>query len=102
MPPGPSAPLNEVRLLLFARARELAGTDALVLRLPPRASVAAALEAARRAAPQLADYIAHCRVAVNHAFEELDAEVPPGAELALIPPVSGGSRDGVAVCGSAP
>src|SRR5690606_20504216 len=34
-----------------------------------------------------------CRVAVDQAFVDEDAIVPDGAELALIPPVAGGSGD---------
>ena len=41
--------------------------------------------------PSLGPLLPHLRVAVNQEFTSVDAEVPPGAELALIPPVAGGS-----------
>jgi molybdopterin synthase catalytic subunit len=41
--------------------------------------------------PALAPLLPHLRVAVDQEFSDAQAEVRPGAELALIPPVAGGS-----------
>jgi molybdopterin synthase catalytic subunit len=80
-----------VTVLYFAAARELAGTDREVWPDPPPASVAAArLEMARRH-PALDRLLPRCRIAVDQALVEEDGPLPPGAELAVIPPVSGGS-----------
>jgi molybdopterin converting factor subunit 1 len=77
-------------LLYFAGARDAAGTDRETLADPP-ATVGAlrALLLARH--PGLARVLPRCRIAVDEAFVGDDAPLPAGAEVALIPPVSGGS-----------
>jgi molybdopterin converting factor small subunit len=49
-----------------------------------------ALEAVVREHPELASLRPHLAVAVNGALARDDDAVPEGAELALLPPVSGG------------
>jgi len=77
-----------VRVRLFAVLRERAGRDMLELELPEGASVADAL-----AAPQVAELAGglHCVLAVNREYAEPGQLLAAGDELALIPPVSGGS-----------
>ncbi len=79
-----------VTVLLFAIAREAAGTGEVELPEPP-ATVAAlrALLAARH--PGLARVLARCRLAVNQEFAADGDPIPDGAEVAVIPPVSGGA-----------
>ena len=79
-----------VRVLYFAAARERAGTAREELELPP-GDVKALLEALSARHPALAPLLPHLRVAVNQGFVALDAPVPDGAEVALIPPVAGGA-----------
>ena len=76
----------EVRIRLFAALRERAGTGAIELDLPDGALVADALE-------RMAELTAGVPVvmAVNHEYADPAAQLRPGDELALIPPVSGGS-----------
>lgn len=79
-----------VRVLMFARARELAGAGEVAVELPAEATVAdlrAALAAAR---PALADVLARSAVAVDEEFAEDDTMICDGAVAAVIPPVSGG------------
>ena len=78
-------------ILYFAAARERVGTSRETLELAPGARVADVLKALAARHPALAPLLPHLRVAVNQEFSGLDAEVPAGAELALIPPVAGGS-----------
>lgn len=79
-----------VHVLYFAVAREAAGVDAETLAsAPPTVSGLRALLAARH--PALARVLPRCRLAVNQEFSAEDAPVPDGAEVAIIPPVSGGS-----------
>jgi hypothetical protein len=80
----------EVRVLLFAHPRELHGAPFVSLSLP----AAASLRDARAAlhvffAPAV---VAACALSVGDALVPLDAEAttPCAAEIALIPPVSGG------------
>ena len=79
-----------VRVLFFARARELAGGDGLELVLEPGATVHDVVNGIRTRLPELGDYLSTCRFAVNEEFRQLDDSVPDGASVAIIPPVSGG------------
>lgn len=71
---------------LFAALRERAGTDVIELELGPDARVGDALEqlgALTRGVPVV--------MAVNREYADAAAPLRPGDEVALIPPVSGGS-----------
>jgi molybdopterin converting factor subunit 1 len=83
-----------VRVLLFAMLRERARSGSIELRLPEAATVADALEALRRD-PRLGDLVGRMpvRMAVNQELAPPETPLRPGDELALIPPVSGGSGD---------
>jgi len=76
----------EVRVRLFAALRERAGAGVMELELPDGACVGDAIA-------QLADLIAGVPVvmAVNHEYADSSVPLRPGDEVALIPPVSGGS-----------
>jgi MoaE-MoaD fusion protein len=76
----------EVRVRLFAGLRERAGADEVELDLPDGAVVGDALE-------RLAALTGGGRVvmAVNRVYADPRVALHPGDELALIPPVSGGS-----------
>jgi molybdopterin converting factor subunit 1 len=78
----------EVRL--FARAKDLAGTDAVRVDLPEGATVAALRQRLAAAVPALAGLLERSAVAVNDEFADDTLPVPPGAVVALLPPVSGG------------
>ncbi|HXD64107.1 MAG TPA: molybdenum cofactor biosynthesis protein MoaE [Solirubrobacteraceae bacterium] len=75
-----------VTVRLFAGLRERAGCDEVALDLPDGASVADALA-------RLGDIVRDVPVvmAVNHEYADDAHGLSPGDELALIPPVSGGS-----------
>lgn len=76
----------QVSVRLFAALRERAGVDVLELELPDGACVADALD-------QLAEITdgVPAVMAVNHEYADRGAPLSAGDELALIPPVSGGS-----------
>lgn len=79
-----------VRVRLFARARDLAGADAVAVTLPGGATVG---ELRRRLAadrPELAGLLERSALAVNDEFAPDDLTLPRDAEVALLPPVSGG------------
>lgn len=78
------------RVLLFAAARDLAESDALAVDVTPPVTAGAVLDALARQCPNLALLLPACRLAVDQAFVTANAAILPGAELALIPPVSGG------------
>ena len=77
-------------VLFFAQARDHAGVSASALELPAGSRVADALAAIRAAHPALDPLLGHLAVAVNGELVSRDASIPAGAELALLPPVSGG------------
>jgi len=75
-----------VRVRLFAALRERAGTDRLELELPDGARVRDALAAVDGLAEGLPLVLA-----VNREYAAPDRLLAPGDELAVVPPVSGGS-----------
>ena len=85
----------KVKVLYFAAARERVGTDAEELQVSPGASgkvtVADVLDAVATAHPAFAQLRPHVRVAVDQEFSHAGDPVPDGAEIAIIPPVAGGS-----------
>ncbi len=80
-----------VRLLLFGRLKDLAGSEADWLELPERATVADLLERYAAKAPGLREYFPVMAVAVNQQYAGRAWLLNDADEVALIPPVSGGS-----------
>jgi molybdopterin synthase catalytic subunit/molybdopterin converting factor small subunit len=78
------------KVLLFAAARERAGSAELEIELPAGGRARDVIAAAVAAAPGLEPIAGQLRVALAHAFVSEDAPIGDG-ELALLPPVSGGS-----------
>jgi molybdopterin converting factor subunit 1 len=81
-----------VTLLYFAAARERAGTSRETLELPEGATAGQAKARALEAHPALQPLAGQLRVAVDLAFAPDERALTDGAEVALIPPVSGGAR----------
>lgn len=83
-----------VSVRLFAVLRERAGTDSITLELPGDATVGDAV-AALAATSELGGLLDRLPVAmaVNRDYAAADTALEQGDELALIPPVSGGSAD---------
>jgi len=79
-----------VTVLLFAQARERAGTARIDLDLPDGSRVSDALALVQLRLPALEALASHLAVAVNGEVSPPGTPIPPGAELALLPPVSGG------------
>jgi molybdopterin converting factor small subunit len=78
------------QVLLFAAAAELAGCDALAVEVPPPVTAGAVMAAIGEQTPQLSDLLPACRLVVDQAFVSPEFPIDAKAELALIPPVSGG------------
>lgn len=85
---SPSA-AGRLRLALFAGLAELAGTRSLEV---PWAggSVADLRRAIAGARPAVAGLLERSAVAIGGRYADDDAPVPAGAEVAILPPVSGG------------
>lgn len=76
---------------LFAVFRERLGTTHLEVDLPQGATVADLLEALRREHPGLGPLLAQTMVAVDQEYATPELVLQEGQQVALIPPVSGGS-----------
>ena len=75
---------------MFARARDLAGVEAVSVELPGGATVGDLRRRLADRVPDLAALLPRCAFAVNEEYAGDEAPIPAGAEIALIPPVSGG------------
>jgi molybdopterin synthase catalytic subunit len=80
-----------IHVLYFAGARDAAGTPRETLAAAP-ATVGALRDALASAHPRLGRILPRCRIAVDQEFAPDDAALPDGAEVAVVPPVSGGAR----------
>ena len=83
--------MNECRVLLFARARDLAGSDAVTLTLAAGATVVDVRRMLAERFPGLAEWLPRCAIGVNGEYADDATAIPPGAEIAVLPPVSGGT-----------
>jgi molybdopterin synthase catalytic subunit len=79
-----------VQVKLFAGARQRVGRDELQLELPDGASIGDLRSELVRQFDQLAELSPHLMFAVNHDYAPDSAAIPANAEVAVIPPVSGG------------
>jgi molybdopterin synthase sulfur carrier subunit len=79
-----------VEVRLFAVARQRAGRDSLVVELPEGANVADLKRAIGATCPELAPILPSLLFAVENDYAADDRTIPTGAEVAAIPPVSGG------------
>ncbi len=82
--------MNPFQVLLFAQVRESAGHDTITLELPTGATVADLRQALVRRLPNSASLILPSMIAVNESYVADHFVLPPSAEIACIPPVSGG------------
>ena len=78
------------RVQLFAVAKQLAGVSSLEVELPSGAKVTDLRRAIADASPPLEQLVSHAAVAINARYAEDECPIPADAEVALIPPVSGG------------
>lgn len=79
-----------VTVRLFARLRELAGTDRLTVEVAEPATVETIWRAATVAAPALVPFERAMSCAVNTTFARMSQQVSDGDDVAFLPPVSGG------------
>lgn len=81
----------EITVKLFAAARQAAGSDAIEVRLSAaEASVGDLRVAIAEQYPALAEIVRHVMFAVDTEYADDRSVVKEDAEVAMIPPVSGG------------
>jgi len=81
----------KVNVHLFARARDVAGASTVTMDLPPGARVGDVRRLLAERYPALASLLERSALAVNDEFAEETLTLRQGAEVALLPPVSGGA-----------
>jgi len=83
----------QIRIKLFATLRDRAGTGDLSLELPGDATVQMLIDRLNADHPALREAIPHAIIAVNEEFAFPPDTLQDGDEVAIFPPVSGGSGD---------
>lgn len=81
---------QSVRILAFAGARDVVGSDRFEIALDGACSTAELLDRICARYPALGPRRACLRLAVNGVYVKPGARIAPGDEVALIPPVAGG------------
>jgi molybdopterin converting factor subunit 1 len=79
----------QVEVKLFAAARQLAGADSLAFDLD-EPTIGALRGALCDTHPAMASLVRRAMFAIDAEYAPDDASISPGAEVACIPPVSGG------------
>lgn len=82
---------NEIKVLFFASIREVIGTAKITLQVPDQTSVGQLKAVLIKTYPNLNRHLETVLVSVNREFATDDEIIPQNAEVALFPPVSGGS-----------
>ena len=80
----------KVSVRLFAVARQLGGAESIELDLPDGATVADLRRLLALATPELAAALPKMLIAVDSEYAGSTTVISPRAEIACIPPVSGG------------
>ncbi|HEY6339833.1 MAG TPA: molybdenum cofactor biosynthesis protein MoaE [Candidatus Sulfotelmatobacter sp.] len=83
-----------IRVLFFGMLKDLAGKSSDLLDLPDSASVADVLAYYASRTPRFKDSLPSLAVAVNQQYAAPQAKLQQDDEVALLPPVSGGSGKG--------
>ncbi|MCI0551122.1 MAG: MoaD/ThiS family protein [Anaerolineae bacterium] len=83
--------MNRVKLLFFATLRDRAGTKAVELDVPSDLTVLGLKHKISDEYPNLKESMKSVLITINREYAFDEAVIPPNAELAMFPPVSGGS-----------
>mgnify|MGYP001424817282 CR=1 FL=1 len=81
----------QVQVRLFARYRELAGASSLSLEVPDNSTALDVFDRLAERFPDMQPMRASTLMAIDQDFVKPNTEIRAGEELALMPPVSGGS-----------
>ncbi|RPJ24703.1 MAG: MoaD/ThiS family protein [Chloroflexi bacterium] len=82
--------MNRVKLLFFATLRDRAGSKSMELDIPADLTVQGLKEKISDEYPNLRDSMSSVIITINREYAFDEAVIPPNAELAMFPPVSGG------------
>jgi molybdopterin converting factor subunit 1 len=82
--------MNRIKLLFFATLRDRAGTRSIELEVPNDLTVQGLKNQLSSEYPNLKESMSSVLITINREYAFDDAVIPPNAELAMFPPVSGG------------
>lgn len=82
-----------VKVLFFGMLKELAGTAADTIEMPSHSTVRDVLRHYESRIPELRTAMASLAMAVNQQYASPETALHPDDEIALLPPVSGGSGE---------
>ncbi len=82
--------MNHIKLLFFATLRDRAGTKSMELEISDDLTIQGLKHKLAVDYPNLAQSMSSVLVTINREYAFDEAVVPPNAEIALFPPVSGG------------
>src|SRR5437867_4602788 len=82
-----------VQILFFGILKDLAGRASDELNLPEQAKAGDVVEHYERNIPAMGAVLPSIAISVNQEYVGLDLTLHPGDEIALLPPVSGGSPE---------
>ena len=80
----------KIRVRLFAAAKQAAGNDSVELELPEQATIAQLRRRLVTRVPRLSALAEQLMFAIDREYADDEMKIPPGADVACIPPVSGG------------
>ncbi len=81
----------KIRVRFFAVLREVVGREQVEMEVEPEITAGGLLDSLVAEHAKLARYLDVIQVAINQDFAERDTKITAGDEVALLPPVSGGS-----------
>jgi molybdopterin converting factor subunit 1 len=82
--------MNRVKLLFFATLRDRAGTRSMELDVSFDLTIQGLKDKIAQEYPNLKDSMSSVLITINREYAFDEAVIPPNAELAMFPPVSGG------------
>ena len=82
--------MNHVKLLFFATLRDRAGAKSMELDIPADLTIQGLKDKISNEFPKLKESMSSVLITINREYAFDEAVIPPNAELAMFPPVSGG------------
>ena len=82
--------MNRIKVLFFATIRDRAGVKSVEMEIPADMTIYQLKEKIVSDYPTLKESLHAVLMTVNREYAFDEAQIPPNAEIALFPPVSGG------------
>jgi len=82
--------MNKIKVLFFATLRDRAGTKSMDMDVSGETTIRGLKDKLAADYPNLSESMKAVLVTINREYAFDEAVIPPGAEIAIFPPVSGG------------